>query len=280
MSTQEIGELIESVNDLTQTVAGKMGEIDQKVDEATASVPTTIKNMSVGYYHVDCHNGDDSNDGLSSVKAFRNISAILGKLMPGGQYMVYLSAGEHYVDNLPLVGNVRFQSRTDANQYRVSTAISQGLPIDLSIYTKVTVKKSANKKAQIGSSDTVNFYNCLVSHDLNEGQYAGGGGQVGYVGASVVQAPSVQFSISGYESDDYDVPLVSISGYGGNTMSSVGWEILAVKGKINKVIGGNSSAKGILAMANNTFINKALKNDATTPSDLYVEADFRGVVGS
>lgn len=34
MSTQEIGELVKSVNDLTQTVAGKMGEIDNKVSEA------------------------------------------------------------------------------------------------------------------------------------------------------------------------------------------------------------------------------------------------------
>ncbi len=34
MSTQEVADLIESVNDLTGTVAGKMGEIDQKVDDA------------------------------------------------------------------------------------------------------------------------------------------------------------------------------------------------------------------------------------------------------
>lgn len=34
MSTQEIGELVNSVNDLTQTVAGKMGEIDQRMDTA------------------------------------------------------------------------------------------------------------------------------------------------------------------------------------------------------------------------------------------------------
>ncbi|ELX7527400.1 hypothetical protein SKP09_004533 [Vibrio parahaemolyticus] len=38
MSTQEIGQLIDSVNDLTQTVAGKMGEIDQKTQENTEKV--------------------------------------------------------------------------------------------------------------------------------------------------------------------------------------------------------------------------------------------------
>ena len=34
MSTQEVGELIESVNKMTGTVAGKIGEIDQRVDQA------------------------------------------------------------------------------------------------------------------------------------------------------------------------------------------------------------------------------------------------------
>ncbi|TOP74090.1 hypothetical protein [Vibrio parahaemolyticus] len=34
MSTQEIGALIESVNEMTGTVAGKMGQIDQRMDEA------------------------------------------------------------------------------------------------------------------------------------------------------------------------------------------------------------------------------------------------------
>ncbi|MFH4590417.1 hypothetical protein [Vibrio alginolyticus] len=34
MSTQEIGALIGSVNEMTATVAGKMGDIDKKVDEA------------------------------------------------------------------------------------------------------------------------------------------------------------------------------------------------------------------------------------------------------
>lgn len=38
MSTQEIGELIGSVNELTQTVAGKMAEIDQKTEENSAKV--------------------------------------------------------------------------------------------------------------------------------------------------------------------------------------------------------------------------------------------------
>lgn len=48
MSTQEIGELIGSVNDLTQTVAGKVGEIDQRMDEAEQdfeSFKTDVKKL-------------------------------------------------------------------------------------------------------------------------------------------------------------------------------------------------------------------------------------------
>lgn len=38
MSTQEVGQLIDSVNELTETVAGKMGEIDQNLADSTAKV--------------------------------------------------------------------------------------------------------------------------------------------------------------------------------------------------------------------------------------------------
>lgn len=275
----QITALVEASNKLTSAVDGKIVEIDNKVDKATASVPSTIHSMSQGSYYVDCRNGLDSNDGTIS-RPFKNISAIVNKTIPGGRYYIYLSAGEHYVDDISFNGNVYLTSRTDMNQYRVSDAIANSRPIDLSIYTKITIRKSANKTARIRGYGVVSFYNCLISHDLNEGEYAASGSPVGFVHSCVVESSSVQLSISGYESNDYDVPLSAISGYGGNTISSIGFETLAVKGKINKVIGGNSSAKGVLAIASNTFINRAVKSGGSTPSDLYVASDFRGVVGS
>ncbi|MCF2827066.1 MULTISPECIES: hypothetical protein [unclassified Pseudoalteromonas] len=280
MSTQDIGALIQSVNNMTNTVASKVSEIDEKVEEATSSVPSTIKAMSIGRFYVDCANGNDANNGLSLDRAFRNISAINGKTIPGGSYTVYLSVGEHYLDSLSISGDVRFVSLTNSSQYRVADVISSGGEIDLSVHTKITVRKSSDEIAVLDSSGKLGFYNCLISHDLSEGDYAASGRTVGYVRAAVLHAPSVEFSISGYESDDYDVPLFAISGYGGNTLSSAGWEKLAVRGKINKVIGGNTSAKGILAIANNTFINRAVKADGVTPASLYDAGDFRGVIGS
>ncbi|HGS4936989.1 TPA: hypothetical protein ACMDTC_004293 [Vibrio parahaemolyticus] len=45
MSTQEIGALIESVNEMTGTVAGKMGDIDNKLNQKMAEVDNTLDNL-------------------------------------------------------------------------------------------------------------------------------------------------------------------------------------------------------------------------------------------
>lgn len=281
MSVEEqLSNAVQACNNLAAAVNGKIQQIDEKVDAATGSVPNVIKTMSERVFYVDSVNGSDGNDGLSNAKAFKNISAIANLLIPGGTYTVYLSPGEHYIDDMFLKGDVRFYSQADANQYRVSSAINAGDPISLSIFTKITLRKSANKYAMLTGSGTISFYNCLLSNDLEDGGYVAQGGNVNYVRAGMINAPSVQFSISGYESKDPNIPVCAISGYGGNTLSSVGWEIFAIKGKVNKLIGGNGSAKGLLAIANNTFYNKAMKSDGVTPSDIYVASDFMGVIGS
>lgn len=280
MSTQETAALIESVNNMTATVAGKMGEIDQKVDEATASVPSTIKNMSNQTFYVDCNNGNDSNDGLSIGNAKKTIKALQYLMIPGGLYDVNLSVGEHYIDSVSFLGDVRFRSMVSMSQYNVASAIMNNQVITSANYTIVTVRKSLNVAYRIEGRGVVNFYNCLLKNDLSEGQYAGMGGPVGRVTAACIVAPSVQFSISGYESDDYDVPLTAISGFGGNTLTSVGWETMATKGKINKLIGGNDTAKGLLALASNVFVSRSLQSDGTTSTVVYDASDFKGVIGS
>lgn len=45
MSTQETAALIESVNQMTATVAGKMGEIDQKIDSGIARIENQFINI-------------------------------------------------------------------------------------------------------------------------------------------------------------------------------------------------------------------------------------------
>lgn len=280
MSTQEIGALIDSVNEMTATVAGKMKGIDDKVDEATASVPNTIKKMSAQQFFVDCNNGNDLNDGLSIASAKRTIASLSSSMIPGGLYDVNLSSGEHYVDFIQFMGDVRFRSLVSMSQYNVANAIISNQVITPINYTVVTVRKSKNVANRIDGQGVVNFYNCLLKNDLSEGQYVENGGVIGRVTGACITAPSVQFSISGYESDDYNVPLTAVSGFGGNTLTTVGWETLATKGKINKLIGGNDTAKGLLALASNTFVARSLKSDGVTPTVIYEASDFKGVLGS
>ncbi|NRD72697.1 hypothetical protein HQQ94_05425 [Shewanella sp. VB17] len=83
MSTQETGALIESVNNMTAAVAGKMGEIDgalnsklaeltQKANEINQSVLNSVgKTTEVRY--LDPINGDDANDGKTLASAYRTL---------------------------------------------------------------------------------------------------------------------------------------------------------------------------------------------------------------
>lgn len=99
MSTQEIGELIESVNDLTQTVAGKMGEIDQKVDDATSAVPDKIKAQMDCRFWVDASNGNDSNDGLSQGSPKQTIKSAIDSSPHGGSIKIALLGQQVYEIN-------------------------------------------------------------------------------------------------------------------------------------------------------------------------------------
>lgn len=103
MSTQEVGQLIESVNDLTQTVANKNKEIDQKVDQAVEDLnnafPTKYQEYSLRDHYVDCVNGNDSNDGLSWGNALKTINKAL-QLGVGAQAQnIRLSVGRHVISN-------------------------------------------------------------------------------------------------------------------------------------------------------------------------------------
>ena len=63
---QTIADLVVASNNLTGAVNSKMNEIDQKVDEATASVPDAVRKLSSQSFFVDQVSGDDANDGSAS----------------------------------------------------------------------------------------------------------------------------------------------------------------------------------------------------------------------
>jgi len=71
---QTIADLVAASNNLTGTINSKMNEIDQKVDEATESVPSAIRSKSLQTFYVDSIVGNDNNPGTESqpVKTWKN----------------------------------------------------------------------------------------------------------------------------------------------------------------------------------------------------------------
>lgn len=63
---QTIADLVAASNNLTGTINSKMNEIDQKVDEATASVPDAVRKLSNQSFFVDQVSGNDANDGSAN----------------------------------------------------------------------------------------------------------------------------------------------------------------------------------------------------------------------
>ncbi len=84
MSTAETAALIESVNELTNTVAGKVQEIDSAMEEAKASIPATILSESRKTLYVDQENGLDTNTGLSVSNPLKTLYAAANLTIPGG----------------------------------------------------------------------------------------------------------------------------------------------------------------------------------------------------
>ncbi|SDI10210.1 hypothetical protein SAMN04488136_1644 [Vibrio xiamenensis] len=96
MSTAETAALIESVNELTNTVAGKVQEIDAKVDEATNVTPVTIKNWMHRIYYVNAETGSDDNDGQTIATAKKTIAGAVSDSSSGSFIYVRLLGAKIY----------------------------------------------------------------------------------------------------------------------------------------------------------------------------------------
>ncbi|MGL1164899.1 hypothetical protein ACSTKZ_15145 [Vibrio parahaemolyticus] len=83
MSTQEIGALIDSVNEMTATVAGKMGEIDQKVDQSIEEFQSEV-------------------DKFYSVGSFKNVRKLVNWIGDATHYNYVLLHMEPSADENPL----------------------------------------------------------------------------------------------------------------------------------------------------------------------------------
>ncbi len=91
--------LVESNRRLTETVEGKIGEIDQKVDEATSSVPATIAALSSQTFYIDAVGGDDNNDGLTPNTAVQNVKVLNDKVVNGSFVMLLFFANQNHTVN-------------------------------------------------------------------------------------------------------------------------------------------------------------------------------------
>lgn len=101
----QIAALIQSSNNLADIVAQKIAGIDQKVLEATESVPNTIRSMAEIQVYVDMVEGDDGNEGTSG-SPLKTLKAALLKHMTGSKLDVMLREGQVFAENGTLADRV------------------------------------------------------------------------------------------------------------------------------------------------------------------------------
>ncbi|HCE4614518.1 TPA: hypothetical protein NGS29_002921 [Vibrio parahaemolyticus] len=163
MSTQEIGKLLDSVNDLTQTVAGKMSEIDKKVIEATASVPNTIRSLSEQSLHVDAINGSDDNSGTSSFP-LKTIDAAIDKCLPSMKATILVMEGQRHVMR---VGKGRHWPKANNRSLYIAAYGSSPDSIKATITAQVTQPGESldgyyTASGFEGDKLSVVFINCII----------------------------------------------------------------------------------------------------------------------
>lgn len=100
---QQVAALVDAANNLTGSVNGKMTQIDQKVDQATASVPDTIRTKSSQNFYIDAVSGDDSNTGIRGEEAVKTwYGGVIPKIIGAFTTRVYFAAGQtHIIEGSP-----------------------------------------------------------------------------------------------------------------------------------------------------------------------------------
>ncbi len=97
MSDPVFQQLVESNRLLTETVETKIGEIDQKVAQATASVPNTIRSMAAVNFYVSNNGSDTDNDGTHHTKPFKTIQHAISRAMPGSLVNIFIEDNQEYI---------------------------------------------------------------------------------------------------------------------------------------------------------------------------------------
>ncbi|UQI40964.1 hypothetical protein [Vreelandella venusta] len=90
----QIANLVDAANNLTSEVAGKMSQIDNKVDAATQAVPNTIREFAKQVFYVDAQYGDDNNSGGEESAPLKTIRGVGRHVVSGSEISIYLRAGQ------------------------------------------------------------------------------------------------------------------------------------------------------------------------------------------
>tara|TARA_Y100000782_G_scaffold3033_1_gene3488 strand:- start:472 stop:1314 length:843 start_codon:yes stop_codon:yes gene_type:complete len=91
-----IADLVSAANNLTSSVNGKMNEIDQKVDQATEAVPSTIRDLASQSFYIDAVGGDDSNDGTIQ-QPLKTSGEATRRAVQGGNVNLYFKQQQAHV---------------------------------------------------------------------------------------------------------------------------------------------------------------------------------------
>lgn len=98
----QIANLVGAANNLTSEVAGKMRQIDNKVDAATQSVPDVIHKLAVSTFTVNYENGvDDVDRPGNGPSPYKTILFAVQQALPGSRVVVHLRGEADHICEVP-----------------------------------------------------------------------------------------------------------------------------------------------------------------------------------
>lgn len=118
----QIADLVSAANSLTSTVAGKMSEIDQKVNEAVETIPNEIISVMGATYYVDQDNGSDSASGASESDPLKSFSEVGGRTPAGASVQIRLLSDYVFAEGERAVfdsADVFIRSFPDSGQFKI-----------------------------------------------------------------------------------------------------------------------------------------------------------------
>ncbi|NGZ18023.1 hypothetical protein G6Z94_11800 [Vibrio aestuarianus] len=91
---QVVSEAVQASQSQTAEVAGKMAQIDQKVNAATHVVRETFRDYNFEIFYVNSEVGNNDNDGRHSSRPWRDVSPLVNLMVYGKSYKVVMPAGQ------------------------------------------------------------------------------------------------------------------------------------------------------------------------------------------